>query len=167
MATTCGKIQGQTFALFDRERDFQVHSNNTILLYLIFCEWRGEMDEHMAESFGRSRGSDVEGMEMPDDSRESQDAADLLAHPRGDDQLILDPVALSAWLQQRQCPGFVIDILILSLLRVQRTIEVDPEILGKVCLMFSIFSARLLFSPLWTTPFIPAVSPIYEHGPVS
>ena len=96
------------------------------------------------------------------------DTHDLLAHHQDDDAPPLVPSALAAWLRRWRCPAIVIDVLILGLLQdVKRYIELDAGLLGKLCLFFSIFSARLLFIPLWTAPFVPALSPIYEHGPVS
>ena len=124
-------------------------------------------DGHFMARIGRSQSSDARGEDEEDG--ETHDTAELLENPHdGDASPALDILALAAWLERWRCPRIAVDIFVRGLLQdVQACIERDPCILGKVCLLFSIFSARLLLTPLWTTPFIPAVSPIYEHGPVS
>jgi hypothetical protein len=114
---------------------------------------------------------DLLGMFGEEDGETCDTTAELLEnveHPHeGEASPALDILALAAWLERWRCPRILVDILVRGMLQdVQICIERDPCIIGKVCLVFSIFSARLLLTPLWTTPFIPAVSPIYEHGPV-
>ena len=118
------------------------------------------MNDTPIQSRTSADGLDTLEAESPD--------TELLMHPDGDDPPPLDLGVLATWLRRWRCPGVIINVLILGLLRdVQRTIELDSGLLGKLCLLFSIFSARLLITPLWTMPFVPGLSPIYEHGPVS
>jgi len=50
-------------------------------------------------------------------------------------------------------------------LRAFRWFLADRAMLGIVCWLFCVFSARIFITPLWTSTFIPVLSPLYGHGP--
>ena len=41
----------------------------------------------------------------------------------------------------------------------------ETAMLGAICWLFVMFSARIFVTPLWTSAFIPVLSPLYGHGP--
>ena len=47
----------------------------------------------------------------------------------------------------------------------QHVLSVEAGMLGTICWVFIVFSARIFVIPLWTWTFIPVLSPLYGHGP--
>ena len=47
----------------------------------------------------------------------------------------------------------------------QHVLSVEAGMLGTICWVFIVFSARIFVTPLWTWTFIPVLSPLYGHGP--
>jgi uncharacterized membrane protein len=46
-----------------------------------------------------------------------------------------------------------------------RGLLADRSMLGIICWLFCVFSARIFITPLWTSAFMPVLSPLYGHGP--
>lgn len=47
----------------------------------------------------------------------------------------------------------------------QLAFAAEGGLLGTICWVFIMFSARIFVTPLWTWTFIPVLSPLYGHGP--
>ena len=47
----------------------------------------------------------------------------------------------------------------------QHVLSEEAGMLGTICWVFIVFSARIFVTPLWTWTFIPVLSPLYGHGP--
>lgn len=126
------------------------------------------------EPFSPRRAEEEDSVLLPPTSQQrsvedevmakDEEAAFGAANASVDDRAPLHPEEVRAWAHRAGLSQGHATCLE-HWVRVMSTLTQDVSIIGAICWIFIVFSARIFFTPLWTSIFIPVLSPLYGHGP--